>query len=387
MFFVFFVAIPMNRLLPLSALCSLLLAPCSSLASAAEADDTPALKGLFAGKFLIGAAINAEVAMNPNHPLRPLVEKHFNSLVSTNLMKWGPYNPQPGQYNDDAAEAFFRYGDSLDHFMVGHTLYWHSQTPSWVFKDTEGQNLTRDALLARMRERAQRVAKLYGARTDAWDVVNEAYEENGSVRKSPFSQIIGQDWVVEAFRIANEELPGHIQLLYNDYNMETPGRLEAVVKLIHELRATGLRIDAVGSQAHWRLDYPSIAQIEKSIIALRDAGVKVHFTELDVEVLPRRVNGAEISMREERTPALDPYTNGLPPEIQAKLAQRYADIFALFLKHSDVIERVTFWGVADGDSWLNNWPVRGRTNHPLLFDRDLKPKPAFHAVVEAAKKR
>jgi endo-1,4-beta-xylanase len=355
--------------------------------SAAAADDTPALKGLFAGKFLIGGAINAEVAMNPNHPLRPLVERHFNSLVSTNLMKWGPYNPQPGQYNDQAAEAFFHYGHSLGHYMVGHTLYWHSQTPPWVFKDTEGQSLTRDALLNRMRERAQRVSKLYGERTDAWDVVNEAYEDNGSVRKSPFSQIIGPDWVVEAFRIANEELPDHIQLLYNDYNMETPGRLKAVVNLIHDLRAKGLRIDAVGSQAHWRLETPTIAQIENSIVALRDAGVKVHFTELDVEVLPRNVQGAEISMRQERTPALDPYTKGLPPEIQEKLAKRYADIFALFLKHADVVERVTFWGVADGDSWLNNWPVRGRTNHPLLFDRDLKPKPAFHAVVEAAKKQ
>jgi endo-1,4-beta-xylanase len=372
----------MKRLLSLFALGTSLFA-----SSAAAADDLPALKGLFAGKFLIGGAINAEVAMNPNHPLRPLVEKHFNSLVSTNLMKWGPYNPTPGKYNDAEAEAFFAYGDSLDNYMVGHTLYWHSQTPKWVFEDTEGQSLHRDALLKRMRERVQRVSKLYGERTDAWDVVNEAYEDSGSVRKSPFSQIIGQDWVIEAFRIANEELPGHIQLLYNDYNMETPGRLKAVVNLIHDLRAKGLRIDAVGSQAHWRLETPTIAQIEKSIIALRDAGVKVHFTELDVEVLPRRVNGAEVSMREERTPELDPYTKGLPSEIQEKLAKRYADIFALFLKHADVIERVTFWGVADGDSWLNNWPVRGRTNHPLLFDRDLKPKPAFHAVVEAAKKQ
>lgn len=363
----------------------LLLAVCSTAVAAIAADDLPALKDLFAGKFLVGAAIDSGVALQPSHPLRPLVEKHFNSLVSTNLMKWEPYNPQPGEYNDAAAGAFFGYGKAHGMYMVGHTLFWHSQTPKWVFVDSEGKPLGRDALLKRMRERVQRVARLYGPSTDAWDVVNEAIVEDGSIRKSPFSDILGQDWIIEAFRIAKEELPPHVQLLYNDYNMETPGRLASVVKLVHDLRAKGLRIDAVGSQAHWRLETPTIAQIEASIVALRDAGVKVHFTELDIEVLPRRVNGAEITMREQRTPENDPYTAGLPPEIQEKLARRYADIFALFLKYEEVIERVTFWGVTDGDSWLNNWPVRGRTNHPLLFDRAGQPKPAFHAVVETAR--
>lgn len=349
------------------------------------AEERPALKDVYAGKFLIGAAVGADVGLQPGHRLRPLVEKHFNSLVSTNLMKWGPYNPQPGQYNDTAAEAFFTYGRSLGHYMVGHTLFWHSQTPKWVFEDTEGRPLSREALLQRMRERVQRVAKLYGSRTDAWDVVNEAIIEDGSVRDTPFSRILGPDWVIEAFRLAQEELPKDIALLYNDYNMETPGRLASVVKLVHALRAQGLRIDAVGSQAHWRLETPTIAQIEQSIVALRDAGVKVHFTELDIEMLPRNASGADVSARGALTAENNPYNAGLPPEVQEKLAQRYADIFALFIKHADVIDRVTFWGVTDGDSWLNNWPVRGRTNHPLLFDRQLKPKPAFQAVVDVAK--
>jgi endo-1,4-beta-xylanase len=350
------------------------------------ADDLPALKDLFAGKFLIGAAVGGNVALQPNHRLRPLVEKHFNSLVSTNLMKWGPYNPQPSEFNDAEAGAFFGYGKAHGMYMVGHTLFWHSQTPKWVFEDTEGQPLARDAMLKRMRERVQRVAKLYGPSTDAWDVVNEAIVEDGSIRKSSFSSILGNDWIIEAFKIANEELPKEVALLYNDYNMETPGRLASVVQLVHDLRARGLRIDAVGSQAHWRLATPTIEQIEQSIIALRDAGVKVHFTELDIEMLPRNAPGADVAMRQENTPETNPYTAGLPPELQEKLARRYADIFALFLKHADVVDRVTFWGVTDGDSWLNGWPVRGRTNHPLLFDRQLKPKPAFHSVVETARK-
>lgn len=371
----------MKPLLPLLALCAL------ASASLRAADELPALKDVFAGKFLIGGAVGSTVALQPDHRLRPLVEKHFNSLVSTNLMKWGPYNPQPGEYNDAEAGAFFGYGKAHGMYMVGHTLFWHSQTPKWVFEDSEGQPLARDALLKRMRERVQRVTKLYGPSTDAWDVVNEAYVEDGSVRKSPFSRILGDDWVIEAFKIANEELPKNIALLYNDYNMETPGRLKAVVQLVHDIRARGLRIDAVGSQAHWRLETPTLAQIEASIVALRDAGVKVHFTELDIEMLPRRAPGADVSAREQRNPENDPYTAGLPPEIQEKLAKRYADIFALFLKYEDVIERVTFWGVTDGDSWLNNWPVRGRTNHPLIFDRAGQPKPAFEAVVRTASGR
>lgn len=368
----------MKVLLSLVALCSL-------MSAGVRAEDLPALKDLYAGKFLIGAAIGADVALQPGHRLRPLVEKHFDSITPTNLLKWGPYNPQPGEYNEAAAEAFFAYGKANHQYILAHCLFWHAQTPRWVFEDAQGAQASRELLLERMRERVRHVAKLYGSRTDAWDVVNEAVLDEGPWRDSPFHKILGDDFVTEAFKIAQEELPASVELLYNDYNMEAPGKLASVVKLVHDLRAKGLRIDAVGSQAHWRLETPTIAEIENSIVALRDAGVKVHFTELDIEVLPRNVGGAEISMREKRTTENDPYTAGLPADIQEKLARRYADIFALFLKHADVVDRVTFWGVTDGDSWLNGWPVRGRTNHPLLFDRAGQPKPAYRAVVDAVK--
>jgi endo-1,4-beta-xylanase len=349
------------------------------------ADDAPALKELFAGKFHVGAAIGGGVALVPGHKLRPLLEKHFDSITPGNLLKWGEYNPKPGEYNDTAAEAFFAYGKANKMYVVGHCLFWHSQTPAWVFKDDKGADLSREALLQRMRERVRRLAKRYGDRTDAWDVVNEAIMEDGTLRNSAFNRIIGPDFVTEAFRIAQEEMPASVALLYNDYNMENPRRIETVVKMVHDLRARGLRIDAVGSQAHWRLETPTIEQIENSIIAFRDAGVKVHFTELDIEMLPRNAPGADVAMRQELTPENNPYKAGLPPELQARQAQRYADIFALFVKYADVVERVTLWGVTDGDSWLNNWPVRGRTNYPLLFDRAGQPKPAFQAVVKVAR--
>lgn len=356
---------------------------CSSLPAIA-AGPAPALKDAFAGKFLVGAAINDRMT-RPDSRVHDLILQQFDSISPTNLLKWEPYNPQPGVYNEGPAEAFFAFGQQHKLYVLAHCLFWHSQTPAWVFESAQGGPIGRDELLARMRERVRHVAQLYGSRTNAWDVVNEAIVEDGSLRPTGFTKALGADFIPAAFRIANEELPRNVELLYNDYNMETPGRLAAVVKLVHDLRAQGLRIDAVGSQAHWRLETPTIAQIEASIVALRDAGVKVHFTELDVEVLPRKVSGAEISTREQATPENNPYKDGLPPEIQEKLARRYADIFALFVKYQDVIDRVTFWGVTDADSWLNNWPVRGRTNYPLLFDRAGKPKPAFDAVLKTAK--
>ena len=357
-------------------------ASCFSL-TASAVEPSPSLKQAFAGKFHVGAAINERMT-RPDSPVHDLILQQFDSISPTNLLKWEPYNPEPGVYNEGPAEAYFKFGQEHDLYVLAHCLFWHSQTPKWVFLDAKGGPVSREELLTRMRERVRHVAKLYGSRTSAWDVVNEAIVEDGSLRKTQWNKILGEDFLPAAFRIANEELPKNVQLLYNDYNMEAPGRLAAVVKLVHDLRAQGLRIDGVGSQAHWRLETPTIPQIEASLVALRDAGVKVHFTELDIEVLPRNTGGAEISMREQAAPENNPYTAGLPPAIQAKLAQRYADIFALFVKYEDVVERVTFWGVTDADSWLNNWPVRGRTNHPLLFDRQGKPKPAFQAVIETA---
>ncbi len=355
------------------------------LGAAVASAQEPALKDVFAGKFLIGAALNTNIATNPQHPARALVEKHFNSISPANLLKWGPYNPEPGTFREAPVESFLGIGETHRQHILGHTLFWHQQTPKWVFEDLEGRQLTREALLARMRERVRHVAQRHGDRIPTWDVVNETYLDDGALRDSSFTKILGADFVAEAFRIAQEELPPGTELLYNDYNMFAPGKRAAVVKMIHDLRAKGLRIDGVGMQGHWRLETPAIAEIEASIVAFRDAGVKVHITELDIEVLPRDrdIVGADLNQRSLLTPQNNPYTDGLPSEIQERLARRYGEIFTLFLKHSDVIERVTFWGVTDGDSWLNNWPVRGRTNHPLLFDRDGCPKPAFYAVLAA----
>lgn len=374
----------MSKLRPLAfALVFLVCLNLETQPLAAASDTGPALKDIFAEKFLVGAALNNRIVMDPNHPARALVGYHFNSITPANLLKWEPYNPKPGIYNEELADTFFALGETNRQQIIGHTLFWHQQTPLWVFQDDKDQPITREALLTRMRERVRHVAKRYGSRASAWDVVNETFEDNGALRDSNYTKVLGADFVTEAFRIAQEELPADVHLLYNDYNMYAEGKRNSVVKMIHDLKSQGIRIDGVGMQGHWGLDHPSLASIEASIVAFASAGMSVHITELDIEVLPRdhSATGADLNQRRNLSAENNPYVNGLPAEIQERLAKRYADIFALFLKHSDKIARVTFWGVTDGDSWLNNWPVRGRTNHPLLFDRDGNPKPAFDAVL------
>ena len=190
---------------------------------------------------------------------------------------------------------------------------------------------------------------------------------------------------MRAFQYAREADPA-AELYYNDYSLEDARKRAGAVALVRRLQAAGVPIKAVGTQEHNKLDWPTAAQVDSTIVALAATGVRVNVTELDVDVLPRatRSQGAEVTLTAERRAELDPYTAGLPDSVQQRLARRYAELFGVYLKHRGVIDRVTFWNVTDGDSWLNDWPVRGRTSYPLLFDREGRPKPAFEAVVRAA---
>ncbi len=354
----------------------------------AEAD-APTLREAFAGKFRIGATLGGRHLSDANHPARQLTARQFDTVTSANAMKWGVFNPEPGVYHFDRVEPFIAFANQHDLYTIGHCLFWHSQTPNWVFEDAEGNPLTREALLARMRERVELYAQHWGDDIDLWDVVNESIEGDGSKRRSKFNQIIGDDFEEQAFRMADEILPKSAKLIYNDYGMTEPGRRDAVVKMVKEFQAKGVRIDGIGLQGHWSMHRPSVQEIEDSLVILASTGLPLHITELDVDFLGRDqffgAEGANVDLAARRaTPENNPFPDGLPPAEQERLAQRYAEIFAVLLKHADKIERITFWGVTDADSWLNNWPARGRTNYPLLFDRDGQPKPAFHRVIQLA---
>lgn len=213
-------------------------------------------------------------------------------------------------------------------------------------------------------------------------MVNEALDEDGSLRKSPFLKIGGEGFIEKAFAFAHEANP-MAELYYNDYNLVNADKRDGAIRIIKDLQSKGIKIDGVGIQAHWGLGYPSLKEIETAIEMFGALGVKVMFTELDISVLPSpwHMPTADVSVRFENSPTMNPYPNGLPDSVQTKLADRYAEVFHLFNKHSDKISRVTFWGLHDGVSWKNNFPIRGRTDYTLLFDRDLKPKKAYHAVL------
>jgi endo-1,4-beta-xylanase len=269
-------------------------------------------------------------------------------------------------------------------FIVGHTLLWHQQTPASVFTGPDGSPIGREALLARLRTHIQTVVGRYRGRVHGWDVVNEALEEDGTLRNSKWRQILGEDYIAKAFEFAHRADP-QAELYYNDFNLAKAAKRAAALRLAKQLRDQGLRVDGIGEQGHWLVSWPSLDDIDGMLGEIGAAGLKTHITELDMDVLPRdeRMYGADLDARAKFRAGTNVYADGLPPDKQQELAQRYADVFRLFVKHSDSVARVTFWGLSDRTSWLNNFPVPGRVNHPLLWDRDGQPKPAFHSVVRA----
>ena len=353
---------------------------------AATPPATTTLRAAFADRFLVGAALDRS-ALTPGSPRAELAAREFSSLTAENDMKWALLHPAPGRFAFDAADAYVDFAQQHRMAVIGHTLVWHSQTPRWVFADETGQPATREVVLARMREHIQTVVGRYRGRVKGWDVVNEAVADGGpaTLRDSPWTRSIGDDFLDHAFRAAHEADPA-AELYYNDYGLEHPQKRARALTLLRGLLDRGVPLTGVGLQGHYHLEQPPLAVIEQTIKDFAALGLKVMITELDVDVLPTRgpMGNADIARRESADPALDPYRDGLPAAVQEQLTQRYADLFALFLRHRDAITRVTFWGMDDGHTWLNHYPIRGRVNHPLLFDRALAAKPAHAAVLRVA---
>ena len=352
----------------------------------AFAQTPPALKDAFKNSFLIGAALNEATFSEKDARAAAIVKTQFNTITPENVLKWEAVHPLPGKFAFDAPDRFVAFGEKNHMFIVGHTLIWHHQTPKWVFEDDKGQPLTRDQLLARMREHILTVVGRYKGRIKGWDVVNEALDEDGTLRQSPWLKIIGPDYIEKAFEFAHAADPG-AELYYNDYSIENEAKRKGVIALIRGLQARHVYVTGVGIQGHNNLDWPTVEQEDATIAAFGALGVKVMITELDINVLPSGTAGgsADLSIDIKSRPELNPYAAGLPDPIQQRLAERYAGLFRVFVKHRDVLKRVTLWGVSDDTTWLNNWPIRGRTNYPLLFDRNGNPKPAFESVVETGK--
>lgn len=341
-------------------------------------NNVPSLKEVFKNDFLIGTALNTQQIEEKDTGAALLVPQQFNTVTPENIMKAEIIQPGWNAFNFKVADELVDYANRHNMKVNAHTLIWHSQLPVFMRHVQDA-----DSVKEYFEKHITTVASRYDGKVYSWDVVNEALNEDGTLRNSIFLQKLGEDYIVEAFRLAQKAAP-HTKLYYNDYNIEQPAKRAGTIALIKKIQAAGVRIDGVGIQGHWKYNTVPLHEIEESIKAFGALGIEVMFTELDLSVLPNPWEGntAEVTQTSEGSDKMNPYTKGLPDSVAAAQAKAYADLFSLFLKYHQYISRVTFWGVADGVSWLNGWPIRGRANYPLLFDRQYKPKAAFYSVIK-----
>lgn len=356
--------------------------------------NTISLKQEFENHFIIGSAVNEAIFSGVDSISKNIVINEFNTITPENCMKAESVNPTPGVYDFKAADELVSFGQENNMFIIGHTLIWHNQTPSWFFTNTQGEANTPEEQKERMRNHIESVAGRYSGKVHAWDVVNEVIDNDGSYRPTTWVNSIGNgdEMVKLAFKYASEYAP-NTELYYNDFNAWRPKKREGIVRMVKMLQEAGIRIDGVGIQAHWGLNFPSNEYIQEAIDAYAALGIKVMITELDIDVLPLTKEGQVIGKSmmepqfqlEEFETFFDPYKDSIPQSVEKELANRYQELFRIFTKNKDKIDRVTLWGVHDGMSWKNNYPIPNRTNYPLLYDRRKQPKLARKAILETVR--
>ncbi|MEN2983857.1 MAG: endo-1,4-beta-xylanase [Dictyoglomaceae bacterium] len=326
--------------------------------------EIPALKEVYKNYFPIGAAVNP-TTINTH---KDLLEKHFNSITPENQMKWEIIHPSPDVYNFSEADKIVEFALKNNMKIRGHTLLWHQQVPSWVFKDEKGNLVSKEVLLKRLEEHIKRVVGYYKGKVYAWDVVNEAISDNPSefLRDAPWYKIGGEEIIEKAFVWAHEADPNAL-LFYNDYNLEEPTKRNKAYELVKRLKEKKIPIHGVGIQGHWTLSWPTPSMLEESIKKFQSLGVQVQITEFDISIYYDRNENANFT---------DP-----PLDRIERQAEIYKNAFEVLRRYKNVITGVTFWGVADDATWLDYWPVRGRKDHPLLFDVKHNPKKAFWEIV------
>lgn len=348
------------------------------------------LKEVYKDAFKIGCSVNNAIVNGSDSVSRSLVVQQFNSVTPENVLKAETVHPKPDVWNFGPGDAFVKFGGEHNMFIVGHTLIWHNQTPDWFFKDESGNPKSHDAMVEQMRSYIEQVVGRYSGRINAWDVVNEVIDNDGSYRPTTWVKGIGDgdELVKLAFKFASQYAPD-AELYYNDFNAWRPAKRDGIARMVRMLKSEGIRIDGIGVQGHWGLNFPKNEYIEAAIDTFAALGVKVLITELDVDVLPvtkegqligRIMSDPQWQLAEFKT-FLNPYPKELPADVEKQLADRYAELFGIFYRKRDKIDRVTLWGLHDGMSWKNGYPVPGRTNYPLLYRRDKTPKPAMDAVL------
>lgn len=356
-----------------------------TFSTANAAPQTPSLKQAAQGLFYIGVGVSDRIPMRPAD--WPLLTSQFSFVTPENCMKPAALQPAPAQFDFTTPDAFVAFATSNQLKICGHCLVWakDDRTPPWFYLD-DGKPASRGLLLERMKTHIETLAGRYRGRIAMWDVVNEALDDGTNfLRPSGWTRIIGQDFIAKAFQYAHAADPNAL-LVYNDYNDELPGKREKLIRLVRLLREQKTPVHAIGLQGHYEIDRLPLKDLEETLVAMRKLSMKVEVSELDVDVIPRDRWWADGGKYRDELSKFDPYHKGCPPEILQRQAEQYAQLFQLFRKYSDVIDRVSFWDLNDGQSWLNSFPW-SRVDYPLLFDREGAPKPAFDTVIKALRDR
>ncbi len=340
------------------------------------------LKEIVGNRFKVGVGVGHQILQNPEDVA--LISRHFQILTPENCMKPQSIHTSENEWSFADTDRYADFVRSHQLEMVGHCLVWakDDRTDEWMKSENDGKPVTRETLLRRIEEHIATVVPRYADVTTMWDVVNEAVDDGGEgmLRDSVYSRTTDIDFIVTAFKSARQHDPDAL-LIYNDYNGHKPQKRTKLLQLLKQLKDAGAPVDAYGMQGHFELGDDSIPQLRETFDELRKLGLKVVVSELDIDVVKRGRWWADGGKYREELATFDPYKDGMPQEIAQQQAKQYAELFALFVEYADIIERVSFWNLHDGESWLNYFPWQ-RINHPLLFDRDRQPKLAFDAVYD-----
>jgi endo-1,4-beta-xylanase len=355
----------------LTSFCTVLIIISYSISVTAQSTNQKGLKDYYKNYFPIGVAVTQQSLRDKQQA--DLINTQFNSVTPENAMKVGAIHPREDVYNWKDADSIVAFAQLHGLKVRGHNLCWHEHNPDWLFKDNQGKQVTKEVLLQRLKDHITTVVNRYKGKVYAWDVVNEAVDDDSTkfLRNSLWYKICGEDFIIKAFEYAHAADPNAV-LFYNDYNTERPEKRERVYKLLKELLAKGVPVNAVGIQAHWSLFEPTLKDLEATLKQFSSLGIKIQITEMDMSVYPWEKN-----VRQKRPGEQDTYT----PEMEQKQAEKYAAYFKVFRKYKNTITGVTFWNTTDKYTWLNHYPVPGRKNYPLLFDENAQPKKAYREVI------
>jgi endo-1,4-beta-xylanase len=328
------------------------------------------LKNSFKDYFTMGVAVSPKSLSGDE---AKLILQHFESITPENAMKMGPIHPEEGRYNWKDADAIVAFAQEHKLKIRGHVLCWHEQTPSWLFVDKNGKDVSKEVLLQRLKDHITTIVSRYKGKIYAWDVVNEAIadEDDKFYRDTPWFRICGEEFITKAFEYAHAADPQAI-LFYNDYNSERPVRRDKICKLVRQLKDNGVPIHGVGLQGHWNIYDPSEKDLKDALESYSKLGVEVQITELDVSIYPWEKNPR---------PRKEGESDALTPELEKKQIEFYKMAFRLMREYNESITAITFWNISDRTTWLDTYPVQGRKNYPLLFDVNLKPKKVYWEVV------